>query len=282
MRWVDICCARLPKFEAADCTMQENQQIRPGDYGLHVNDGHLRIAILEDDPDQAELIGLWLTDAGYKVSSYLKSTAFLRAVRRDSFDLYMLDWIVPDLSGIEVLRKLRGEMNDDTPVVVATVKDKEQSIVRALEAGADDYLVKPIRCAELLARVAAILRRAGVGASPENILDAAPYELDIDKQLVTLDGQSITLTNREFGLAVLLFRNAGKLLSRSHILEAIWGIDYSNVSTRTVDTHVSRLRKKMKLNTGSGWRLISVYQHGYRIERDSSADENEQAPDLGT
>ena len=193
-------------------------------------------------------------------------------MRRDSFDLYVLDWIVPELSGIEVLHKLRDEMNDNTPVIVATVKDKEQSIVRALEAGADDYLVKPARRAEMLARVAAILRRAGTGISQENDFDIKPYVLDINKQIATLYGKEIKLTNREFGLAVLLFRNSGKLLSRGHILEAIWGIDSSNVSTRTIDTHVSRLRKKLKLNESTGWKLTSVYQHGYRIEHESSVD----------
>ncbi len=240
---------------------------------MHAAENHLRIAILEDDPDQAEIVSLWLKDAGYTVNSFLESAGFLRAVRRDSFDIYILDWIVPELSGIEVLRKLRGELNDNTPVVVATVKDKEQSIVRALEAGADDYLVKPMRRGELLARVAAILRRTGIGISPDNTFEAEPYLLDINNQVVILNGEEITLTNREFGLAVLLFRNAGKLLSRNHILEAIWGIDYNNVSTRTVDTHVSRLRKKLRLNEGTGWKLISVYQHGYRVERETPIEE---------
>ena len=227
----------------------------------------MRIAILEDDPDQAELVTLWLQDAGYSVACESSSAGFIRAIRRDSFDLYLLDWIVPVLSGIEVLRKLRNEMGDNTPVIVATVKDKEQSIVRALEAGADDYIVKPMRQAELAARVAAILRRAGIGATSDPVFDAAPYEIDIRRQSLSLEGEEISLTNREFELAVFLFRNAGKLLSRSHILDAIWGIDNESVSTRTVDTHVSRLRKKLGLNEVSGWTLTAVYQHGYRMER---------------
>lgn len=228
----------------------------------------LRVAILEDDPDQSEIVNLWLKDAGYSVSVQAESSEFIRAIRRDSFDLYLLDWIVPELSGIEVLRKLRNEMGDNTPVIVATVKDKEQNIVRALEAGADDYIVKPMSQGELLARVAAILRRAGFGTAANDTFDVSPYVLDIRKQRLSLDGEEISLTNREFELAVLLFRNAGKLLSRSHILEAIWGIDNSSVSTRTVDTHVSRLRKKLNLDEGNGWKLTAVYQHGYRIERD--------------
>jgi len=253
--------------------MPSNNQFVLEGRRLHA-ETHLRIAILEDDPDQADIISLWLKDAGYTVTSFLESAGFLRAVRRDSYDLYILDWIVPGLSGIEVLRKLRGEMNDNTPVVVATVKDKEQSIVRGLEAGADDYLVKPMRRGELLARVAAILRRTGIGATVGNTFEAEPYVLDINNQVVIMNGEAITLTNREFGLAMLLFRNAGKLLSRSHILETIWGIDYNSVSTRTVDTHVSRLRKKLKLNEGTGWKLISVYQHGYRVERETPIDDS--------
>jgi DNA-binding response OmpR family regulator len=227
----------------------------------------MRIAILEDDPDQAEIVSLWLQDAGYSVTYELSSSGFIRAIRRDSFDLYLLDWIVPDLSGVEVLRKLRNEMGDNTPVIVATVKDKEQSIVRALEAGADDYIVKPMRQAELVARVAAILRRAGIGAKSEPVFDALPFEVDIGRQTLSLEGEKISLTNREFELAVFLFRNAGKLLSRSHILEAIWGIDNDSVSTRTVDTHVSRIRRKLKLGDTSAWTLTAVYQHGYRMER---------------
>lgn len=226
----------------------------------------MRIAILEDDPDQAALISLWLTQAEHKVDSSGDAASFLRAVRRESYDLYLLDWVLPDLSGIEVLEKLRSEMDDYTPVVIATAKDDEQSIVRSLETGADDYLVKPIRRAELVARVGAVLRRAGGGVEQEN-LDVSPYSLSLAKKEASLNGVAISLTNREFDLALFFFRNAGKMLSRSHILEAIWGIENKAVSTRTVDTHVSRLRKKLDLCEEHGWILSAIYQHGYRMEK---------------
>jgi len=234
--------------------------------------GQLRVAILEDDPDQAELMSHWLKDAGHSVKCSADAASFLRSVRRNSHDMYVLDWILPDQSGIEVLRKLRTELEDYTPVVMATTKDEESSIVRALESGADDYIVKPIRRAELVARVAAILRRAAGGKSEEDGVDATPYVLDAGATTVRLDGVDISLTNREFALAVFLFRNAGKMLSRAHILEAIWGIENAAVSTRTVDTHVSRLRRKLKLGPDNGWKLSAIYQHGYRIERVGTAD----------
>lgn len=232
----------------------------------------MRIAILEDDPDQSELVRAWLTDAGHKVSCNADAAGFMRTVRRDSYDMYVLDWVLPDLSGIQVLKKLRRDIGDFTPVVIATTKDEEQSIVTGLEAGADDYLVKPIRRAELVARIAAIFRRAAGGKDDADVVDASPYELDTATSTAKLDGTDIKLTNREFELAVFLFRNAGKMLSRSHILEAIWGIENSAVSTRTVDTHVSRLRRKLKLGPENGWTLTSVYQHGYRIEQTGTAD----------
>jgi len=227
----------------------------------------LRVAILEDDPDQSELIKLWLTHAEHTVDCCADATSFLRAVRRDSFDLYVLDWVLPDLSGIEVLKKLRKEMGDYTSAIIVTAKDEEQSIVRGLEAGADDYLVKPVRRAELVARVSAILRRAAGNKPEEEDLDVAPYSLSFTSKTVSLNGEKLSLTNREFELALFFFRNAGKMMSRNHLLEAIWGIENKSVSTRTVDTHVSRLRKKLKLGEENGWILSAVYQHGYRIER---------------
>lgn len=226
----------------------------------------MRVAILEDDPDQAELIRLWLTHAEHSVDCYADAATFLRAVRRDSFDLYVLDWVLPDLSGIEVLRKLRDELSDYTAAVIVTAKNEEESIVRGLEAGADDYLTKPVRQAELVARVTAVLRRAG-GRRPEKDLDVHPYSLNSGTTTLSLRGEKISLTNREFELADFFFRHAGKMISRSHLLEAIWGIDNKSVSTRTVDTHVSRLRKKLNLSEENGWKLSAIYQHGYRLER---------------
>lgn len=227
----------------------------------------MRVAILEDDPDQAEIVSRWLNEAGHTVASHATGTDFLRAVRRDSFDLYLLDWMVPDVSGIDVLRRLRQEMDDYTAVVMATAKDEERSVVRGLEEGADDYLVKPVRRAELVARVNAILRRASGGKRESGGLQVAPYAFDLAKKAVTLADRTISLTNREFELALFFFRNAGKIVSRAHILEAIWGIDNQSVSTRTVDTHVSRLRKKLELSEENGWRLSAIYQHGYRLEK---------------
>ena len=227
----------------------------------------MRIALLEDDPDQSELLGLWLEDAEHMIIQSTTGRDFLRDVRRESFDLYLIDWLLPDLSGIDVLRKLRDELQDFTPVLIATVKKEERDIVQALEAGADDYLVKPIRRGELVARVDAVCRRAAGGLNTTKILNAGAYVIDENHKQVRLNDDELALTNREFDLTALLFRNAGKVVSRGHILQVIWGIDNNDVSTRTVDTHISRLRKKLGLSGANGWKLSAIYQHGYRLEQ---------------
>lgn len=227
----------------------------------------MRIAILEDDPDQAEILRLWLEDAEHSVADFATGSEFLKAVRRDSYDMYLLDWMLPDISGIDVLKTLRGKSQDVTPVLITTVKNEERDIVRALESGADDFLAKPVRRRELVARLDAICRRSMPGRQESASLDAPPYSLDLRRQRVMMGNEEITLTNREFELVLFFFRNAGRVVSRAHILETIWGIDNAGVSTRTVDTHISRLRKKMKLKEKNGWKLSSIYQHGYRLEQ---------------
>jgi len=227
----------------------------------------VRIALLEDDQEQAELMLRWLVDAGHNCSHFDNGRDFLRNALRESYDLLMLDWMLPQMSGLEVLQKIRQSGKNFTPVIFITARDDETDIVRALEAGADDYMAKPIRYKELVARVAALARRASGGREPDEMPDCAPYNFDVKRKTVGLAGDEIELTHREFDLALFMFRNSGRVVSRSHILESIWGMHGADLNTRTVDTHISRLRKKLQLNEANGWQLSAIYQHGYRLER---------------
>lgn len=227
----------------------------------------MRIAVLEDDLDQARLIEAWLTGAGHQCHHMSDGKGFLRTVLRESYDLLLLDWMVPDMTGIDVLRRYRESEQGYTPVLFVTAKDRERDIVEALEAGADDYMSKPIRELELQARVAALGRRAHGGRKPDELPDTDPYDIDQARQSIALSGETVELTHREYELAVFLFRNSGRVVSRDHILEAIWGMHGQQLNTRTVDTHVSRLRKKLKIGEETGWKLTAIYQHGYRLEK---------------
>lgn len=225
----------------------------------------MRIVILEDDPDQLALLRRWIADDGHDVHAYTSGREAMKMAGRESFDLFVLDWQVPDVSGAEVLMWLRANVSKSAPVLFVTVRDSEQDIVFALEHGADDYMVKPVRRQELLARTHALLRRA-YPSEDQKQLSFPPFKIDTQRNEVRRDGTRIELTPKEFELTVALFRNIGRLMSRGHLQETVWGRS-GDLATRTVDTHVSQVRKKLDLRPESGYRVVPIYNYGYRLEK---------------
>ncbi|NND69765.1 MAG: response regulator transcription factor [Halioglobus sp.] len=221
------------------------------------------VGLLEDEHPQANMLSAWLADEGYETFHCDSGDAFLARLENEPADLLILDWQLPDCEGIDILATLRARLDFTGPIVFATAKDSEEDIVRGLSTGADDYIVKPLRKAELLARLAALLRRTG-GARSSN-LTLGPVELDLDAHKALLDGQEVKLTATEFKLAACVFSNAGKLLSREFLLSEVWGVD-AELDTRTVDVHMSRVRKLLKIGPEMGYCIKTIYRHGYRLE----------------
>jgi len=226
-----------------------------------------RIASLEDDPSQGELIRQTLAGAGYDCVLHTESRALLAALRAGTrFDLLLLDWHLPDLSGEDVLRWVRAHQGYAVPVLFLTSRTREEDLVQALQAGADDYIVKPFRSAELLARVAASLRRRHAAGPAETApLELGPYVFDPVKRVATLHGDPVALAAKEFDLALLFFRNIGRLLSRDALAASVWNREVPATS-RTLDTHLSNIRQKLRLRPENGMRLSASYALGYRLE----------------
>ena len=231
----------------------------------------MRIAIVEDESVQAELLQAWLQAENHTCHVFPDGKSLLQAIKRDSFDLLIADWELPDISGIDVIRRMREQLEWHIPVLMATSRDSEEDIVLGLEAGADDYMVKPIRHQELLARLNALVRRANNNEETPDVIEAPPYRLQRNDNSVMMGDQTIQLKAKEFMLAQFLFSNVGRLLSRGHILESVWG-QRGDLNTRTVDQHISLIRQKLNLNPENGWRLNAVYGHGYRLEKISTND----------
>jgi len=230
-------------------------------------EGAPRIAVLEDDPSLARLIARWLERQGIVFRLFASGAEMLRELMHETYDLAVLDWDVPDLSGEQVLKAFRRSAREPLPVLFATAHDREEDIVHVLREGADDYLTKPLRRFEFLARIEALLRRSRAGA-PDGaaMIEAGAFRLDPPERLLRKHGVAIRLTQKEFDLALLLFRNLGRLLTRAYMLDTVWGSG-AEVTPRTVDTHASQLRSKLGLNAENGWRLRAVYQYGYRLEQ---------------
>lgn len=235
----------------------------------------MRIALLEDEHEQAQNVQAILAERGYECDSFPTAQSFLSSVLHRSYDLLILDWQIPDGTGVEVLESVRAQLNWPIPVIFLTQRDSESDIVRALDAGADDYLIKPPRAAELLARINALSRRTSPESDKE-VLNYGPFEVNTQLRVIKLHDQALVLTDKDFDLTLFLFQNQGRLLTREMLLERVWGLT-RDINTRTVDTHMSRLRRRLGLNPDNGFRIKTIYQRGYRLEAIKATADTETA-----
>ena len=224
-----------------------------------------RVLVVEDEDSISEPLAYMLRKEGFEVSIAENGPAGLSAFDRDGADLVLLDLMLPGLSGTEVCRELRSRSS--VPVIMLTARDSEVDKVVGLELGADDYVTKPFSHRELVARIRAVLRRHGSGAAEEGAaLEAGPIRMDVDRHLVTVAGEPVQLPLKEFDLLELLLRNVGRVLTRSQLIDRVWGSDYVG-DTKTLDVHVKRLRAKIEPEAAAPKHLLTVRGLGYKLER---------------
>lgn len=222
------------------------------------------LGLLEDDPDQALLYTAWFKASGYAVLWCESAEEFRESNGQHQVDAVVMDWGLPGESGMEMLYRLRRKEQLSLPVLFITARDDEASIVAALSQGADDFVTKPARKRELVARVEAMLRRANVQSGRESTV-IGHVTIEFDKRRVLVDGDVVDMTEREFDVLSFLANRLGSVVNRKTLYEAVWRQPLDE-SSRTVDTHISRVRQKLGLTGDSGLVLSSVYQLGYRLE----------------
>jgi DNA-binding response OmpR family regulator len=227
----------------------------------------MKVGILEDDLTQIEIYKTWLKTEEHEVTGYRYATAFKEAVITQDFDLLIIDMVLPKSNGLQVLEWVRATKGWELPIIFATSIDSEIDIVKTLRAGADDYVVKPAKFSEFIARIESISRRNRYPI----IQSIGAYEIDKKLRQIKNGKQVIELTQKEFELASYFFQNSGKLLSRKHLLDKLWGLN-SQVDTRTLDTHVSKIRRKLNIRVENGLQILPVYGYGYRSEISKSFD----------
>lgn len=203
----------------------------------------MRVLIIEDEPGVASFVSRGLAEAGHEPAVAVNGTTGLEMALNHSFDALVLDLVLPGITGLEVCRQFREARGYDLPIIMLTALGSTEDIVAGLKAGGDDYLVKPFKFRELLARLEA-LHRGRTQPDPNRRLTAADLEVDLESRLVKRDGKPIRLTAREYELLVYLMRHQGRILSRESILSAVWEMDW-DVETNVVDVYINYLRNKV-------------------------------------
>lgn len=224
-----------------------------------------KILVVDDDKDIRSILTDILTERGYGVTEASSGESALELVDESSFDLILLDVMMPDMDGWSVLREIRSRPY--MPVIMLTARDLENDEVFGFELGADEYITKPFRKAILLARINAVLKRNGNGKDTLEY-DFGQLRIDARAVKVYMGSSQVNLSNTEYELLLYLAVNAGTALSREQILDKVWGMDYFG-GTRTVDTHIKRLRKKLG---GASDMITTVRGHGYRFEGEAHVD----------
>lgn len=225
------------------------------------------ILIIEDEKDIVKMLEYNFKKEGFKVSIARDGESGLALARKGSVDLALLDLMLPGIDGMEVCRALKEEKGTrGIPVIMVTAKSQVADKVLGLEFGADDYVTKPFSPRELIARVKAVLRRAKEKTALPDIFSTGDLAVDFSGVAVSVKGRRVEVTSKEFELLKELIKSRGRVLSRDHLLDAIWGLDQSlEVQTRTVDVHIRTLRKKLK---SAAKHIVTVKNYGYRFEEE--------------
>ncbi|WP_157157063.1 MULTISPECIES: response regulator transcription factor [unclassified Diaminobutyricimonas] len=223
-----------------------------------------RILIVEDEPALSEPLQYLLEREGYETTVAADGPAALAEFERAGADMVLLDLMLPGLPGTEVCREIR--QSSTVPIIMLTAKDSEVDIVVGLELGADDYVTKPYKTRELLARIRAVLRRH---TEPEDafdsVLEAGDVRMDVERHTVSVGGRETPMPLKEFELLELLLRNAGRVLTRGQLIDRVWGADYFG-DTKTLDVHIKRIRSKIEKTPSDPKLLVTVRGLGYRFE----------------
>ncbi len=224
-----------------------------------------RILIVEDDPDTAQLVRLYLCRDGHEVLTAADGVKGLALAREESPDLIVLDLMLPGLDGIEICRELRGYSN--VPIIMVTARVEEDDRLAGLELGADDYITKPFSPRELAARVKAVLRRTAMEANARSpaVLKLGGVSLDFPKRAARVEHRPVALTRTEFDILAVLMRSPGRVFSRDEIIDRVFGDDFEGFD-RTIDTHVSNLRRKLQVRPDSPRYIKTAYGVGYRFD----------------